>query len=370
MSAQRLAILLAVSTLAFGETKDIVYVSGKTGLAAGSGARAQTLLALKATGLKPGSILSTTVYMTDAGLLPEVDRGYHDFFRKGFPARTVLVAGLRTPGALIEISATGTGRGGARRVCYTGARTSGRPPAAPPGSASPESAACEAAGSLYLSALRPVDAGTGRTIPATAIEAQAEQVMKNQEAVLRAAGFSFSDLVLSKIYLAEPTAYAGLNEVYRRFVTAPPPARATIHSRPVRPGELLQIQSIAVRGSGAGRPSGEGRTSPIHSYSVKAGRRLYITGMTGRAPDGRFKPDISGQTRQAMTTIDEQLRHHDMGFRNVVETTIWLRDLGDFEGMSAVYQELVRAGTEALTVVQIPPTSIEALVEIQMIAEK
>lgn len=341
-AGRRLAVFLAVAALARAETR----------VAAGSGARAQTLHALSATGLKPKSILSTTVYLTDAKFLPEVDRAYRDFFRKEFPARTVLVAGLRTPGALVEISATAVGHGGARRVCY----------GTPPRAASPESMACEAAGVLYLSALRSSAGGS--------IEAQAEQVMKNQETVLRAAGFSFSDLVLSKIYLAEPSGYASLNEVYRRFVTAPPPARATIHARPVRPGQLLQIQSVAVRGSGSGRPSGEGRTSPIHSYSVKAGRRLYITGMTGRAPDGRLAPDISGQTRQALSTIDEQLRLHDMGFRDVVETTVWLRDLRDLEGMSAVCQELVRPGTEARTVVQIPPTSIEALVEIQMIAEK
>lgn len=334
----RLAVLLAVAGLLRAETQDLVYVSGRS---SGTGsAREQTLRALLATGFKPKQILNTTVYLKDAKYLPEVDLGYRAFFGKEFPARTVLVAGLRTPGALVEISATAAGDSRKRRLI--------RP-------AFPASAGAEAVGTLYLSGMRASGAN---------VEQQTEQLMKDQEAVLSAAGFSFSDLVLSKIYLAEPGGYAALNEVYKRFVTAPPPARATIHASAVRPGELLQVQSIAMRGSGAGRPSGEGHTSPIHSYSVKAGRRLYITGMTGRAPDGKFAPGIGGQTRQALAMIAEQLQRNGMGFQDVVETTVWLRDLRDYDAMSAAMP-----GSGAPTVVQIPPTANEALVEIQMVAD-
>ncbi|MEO7649676.1 MAG: RidA family protein, partial [Bryobacteraceae bacterium] len=187
----------------------------------------------------------------------------------------------------------------------------------------------------------------------------------DQETVLQAAGFSFADLVLTKIYLANPAAYTDLNEAYKRFVTAPPPARATIHATPLRAGELLQIQSIAVRGSGTGRPSGQGHTSPIHSFSVKAGHRLYITGMTGRGPDGKFAPEIQAQARLSLATIAEQLDRNGMGFADVVETTVWLQNLQDYDGMRAL---LPASG--ARTVVRIPPSSKEALVEIQMVAER
>ena len=328
----RLAILLAFAGFATAETKDLIYVSGKSSGA--GGAREQTKRALRATGLKPKAVLNTTAYITDAKHLPEVDLGYRDFFGKEFPTRTVLVAELLTPGALVEISANGTRNPAARRLIRN---------------AYPESAAAECGGVLFLSALH---------------APQPEQVMKEQEAVLQAAGFTFADLVLTKIYLAEPTAYTELNEVYKRLVTAPPPARATIHAAPLRPGELLQIQSIAVRGSGEGRPSGKGHTSPIHSFSVKAGRRLYITGMTGRAPAGQLQPEIQAQARQSLATIAEQLERNGMGFADVVETTVWLQKLHDFEAMRALLP-----ANGARTVVQIPPSSKEALVEIQMVAE-
>ena len=327
---------LALAGTVQAEASHLIDVSGRS-LGTGD-AYAQTRHALRALRLRPRSILHTTVYLTDPKYLAEVDRAYRVFFGREFPARTVLVAGLLTPGALVEISATAS-----------------RHPRRLIGDAFPASAASEAGGTLFLSALRAEGAG---------VEQQTDRLMQLQNDVLAKAGYSFADLVLSKIYLSEPAAYNALNGAYQRYVTAPPPARATIHAKPVRPGELLQVQSIAVRGSGAGRPSGKGITSPIHSYSVLAGPRLYITGMTGRMANGGFTPDLASQTRQALAMISEQLERHGLGFPNVVETTVWLRDIGDF---GSLMKGLPVSG--ARTIVGIPPSSPEALVEIQMVAE-
>lgn len=74
-------------------------------------------------------------------------------------------------------------------------------------------------------------------------------------------------MAATRIYLTDSSYYNGLNDAYKKFVTAPPPARATVSGTPFEPGHLVQMQSVAVKGSGEGRPSGEGITSPIHSYS-------------------------------------------------------------------------------------------------------
>ena len=174
---------------------------------------------------------------------------------------------------------------------------------------------------------------------------------------------------MTRIYLCEPEDYSGLNEAYKRFVTAPPPARATVHARPLRHGQRLQIQSVAVQGSGQGRPSGEGITSPIHSYSVRAGSRLYITGMTGRRPDGSFhRNDARAQARVSIATIEEQLRRHRMTFENVVDVLVWLRDPTDLAAIEGVFTPLFQKRKPALTVVGIPPNSPDSLVEIMMLA--
>lgn len=327
---------LALAGLGQAEAGELIELAGYS---VGTGdAYAQARRALRAVCSRPKSVLHTTVYLADAKHLPEVDRAYKGFFGREFPARTVLVAELRTPGAVLEISATASRQ--ARRLIQN---------------EFPASAAAEAGGTLFLSALRAGGPDVGQ---------QTDRLMQRQNEVLGMAGYSFADLVLSKIYLSEPTAYNALNEAYRRYVTAPPPARATIHARPVRVGERLQVQSVAVRGSGVGRPSGAGITSPIHSFSVLAGRRLYITGMTGRTAEGKFAPDLAGQTRQALAMIAEQLERHGLGFAHVVETTVWLRDVGD---ASLVMRGLPVSG--ARTIVGIPPSSPEGLVEIQMVAE-
>ncbi len=351
------------------ETKDLVYVSGMTGRDpkggyARGGIEAQTRqtlanigAALKAAGLGFSHVLSTTVYVTDMRWMPQVDAVYRGHFPGGYPARTVLESMLMTPDALVEISAIAARDPSSKRIIR---------PDGWPAPSRPESYAVAGGGTLFLSALLPSDPLAGDTITT-----QVEQLMRNQEAILKAAGMSFADLVFSRIYLSDPSLYAGLNEAYRKFVTAVPPARATVHAFPVAPGSLLQIQSAAVPGSGIGRPSGEGHTSPIHSFSVKAGNRLYITGMTGRAKDGTFaRGDIRAQTREALNTIGEQLAKHGFTFADVVDSVVWLRDARDFAGMNEVYRNVVKPDPPARATVRIPPASAEALVEIMMVAEK
>ena len=60
---------------------------------------------------------------------------------------------------------------------------------------------------------------------------QAEQVMRNLTALLRAAGASFTNVVRTTVYLADMNDFAAMNEVYSRYIVDPPPARATVKQR-------------------------------------------------------------------------------------------------------------------------------------------
>lgn len=355
------------------ETEHLVYVSGMLGRdAKGAFARGdvaaqvrQTLdnigQALKAAGLGFGHVVGTTLYLTDLRTLPQADEVYRKYFPKDFPARTTLESQLMTPEGLVEISAIAIRDISRKRFIH---------PEGWANPVAPVSYAVEAGDTLFLSALQPVDAATG-ALAGDSIQSQTERVMRNQEEILRAAKMTFGDLVFSRIYLTDPGDYAGLNEVYRKFVTAPPPARATVHGFPDEPGRLLQVQSTAVRGSGKGRPTGEGHTSPIHSFSVKASATLYITGMTGRTPEGSLaKNDIRAQTRQALKTIEEQLTKHGMTFADAVDCVVWLQDARHFTGMNEVYREVVKPNPPARATVRIAPASAAALIEIMMIASK
>jgi 2-iminobutanoate/2-iminopropanoate deaminase len=77
------------------------------------------------------------------------------------------------------------------------------------------------------------------------IEEQTEQVCKNLEAILEAAGSSFGQLLNTTIYLTDFGDFAGVNEVYGRYVGDKPPARATVQIAALPMGAKVEIAVVA-----------------------------------------------------------------------------------------------------------------------------
>ncbi len=79
------------------------------------------------------------------------------------------------------------------------------------------------------------------------VTAQADRALRNLAAILDAAGLSFEDVVKTTIFLADVADFAAVNEVYRRFVGDPPPARSTVAVAALPRGALVEIEAIARR---------------------------------------------------------------------------------------------------------------------------
>ncbi len=79
------------------------------------------------------------------------------------------------------------------------------------------------------------------------IEEQTNQVMKNLEAILVAAGASFSEVVKTIIYVTDMSVYGKINEVYGSYMTDPYPARETVCVKELPLGAKLEISMIAVK---------------------------------------------------------------------------------------------------------------------------
>ena len=79
------------------------------------------------------------------------------------------------------------------------------------------------------------------------VSAQAEQVMKNLEAVLAAAGFTFSDVAKTTIFLSDMSLFAAVNQVYGQYFVANYPARETVAVAGLPLGVDVEISVIAVR---------------------------------------------------------------------------------------------------------------------------
>ena len=107
------------------------------------------------------------------------------------------------------------------------------------------SPAIKAGNLLFISGQIPIDPATGALIDGD-ITAQAEQVLRNLTALLRAAGVGFDHVVRTTVYLADMNDFAGMNEVYSRYVVDPPPARATVQVARLPRDVKIEIDAIAV----------------------------------------------------------------------------------------------------------------------------
>jgi 2-iminobutanoate/2-iminopropanoate deaminase len=107
------------------------------------------------------------------------------------------------------------------------------------------SPAIKAGNLLFISGQIPVDPATGNLIQGD-IAAQADQVMRNLTALLRAAGASFTNVVRTTVYLADMNDFAGMNEIYSQYIVDPPPARATVQVARLPRDVKIEIDAIAV----------------------------------------------------------------------------------------------------------------------------
>ncbi len=98
---------------------------------------------------------------------------------------------------------------------------------------------------IFLSGQIPLTAA-GQLIDGD-ITAQTEQVMKNLEAVLKAAGAGFADVARCGIFLTNLGDFAKVNEVYGRYFPSNPPARATVQVSALPKGAKVEIDCIAVK---------------------------------------------------------------------------------------------------------------------------
>ncbi|MBN1204540.1 MAG: RidA family protein [Myxococcaceae bacterium] len=97
----------------------------------------------------------------------------------------------------------------------------------------------------FLSGQIPLDPKSMEMVQGDAAT-QAERVMQNLKAVLAAAGLDFSHVVRCTIFLTDLGDFAKVNEVYGRYFTAAPPARATVQVAALPRGAKVEIDAIAV----------------------------------------------------------------------------------------------------------------------------
>ncbi len=120
-------------------------------------------------------------------------------------------------------------------------------PIIPQGSApplAPYSPGTRAGNIIYVSGTLAIDA-KGVTVGVGDVKAQTRHVLESISRVVEAAGGGIEDVVFNAIFIKNLDDYQEMNEVYREYFPADPPARYCIRADLVKPEFLVEIASTA-----------------------------------------------------------------------------------------------------------------------------
>jgi 2-iminobutanoate/2-iminopropanoate deaminase len=112
--------------------------------------------------------------------------------------------------------------------------------------------------------------------------------------------------------------------------------------------------------------------SPIGPYSqaIRQGNMLFCSGQVALDPaTGEMKnPSIEEETRQVLTNLSAVVKAGGAELHNVVKTTIFLTDLGNFAAVNGIYDEFFGTSKPARSTVEVSALPKGANVEIECIA--
>ena len=114
---------------------------------------------------------------------------------------------------------------------------------AAPAAIGPYSQAVVSGNLLFTSGQIPLSAQDGQ-VTGSSITEQTEQVIKNLEAVLNAAGSSFAKVVKTTCFLSDMNDFAAFNDVYAKYFTGKP-ARSTVAVKQLPKSVLVEIEAVA-----------------------------------------------------------------------------------------------------------------------------
>lgn len=107
-----------------------------------------------------------------------------------------------------------------------------------------------------------------------------------------------------------------------------------------------------------------------YSQSISIGNMVYTAGQVGLDPATMelVPGGIEEQTRQVLANLKNVLEASGTNFGNVIKTTVFLKDMGDFAKMNTIYAEEFNENPPARSTVAVAGLPKGALVEIECIA--
>ena len=109
-----------------------------------------------------------------------------------------------------------------------------------------------------------------------------------------------------------------------------------------------------------------------YSQAIETQGWVFCSGQIGLDPKSGalVTGGIEAETRRALENLREVLAAAGLGFHDIVKTTIFLADLGDFDVVNRIYGEHLSAPYPARSTVQAAALPRKARVEIEAVAMK
>lgn len=107
-----------------------------------------------------------------------------------------------------------------------------------------------------------------------------------------------------------------------------------------------------------------------YSQAVISGGFLFSAGQIALDPDNGQIVDggITAQTERVMANLSAVLSAANLGWSDVVKTTVYLHDMADFPKVNEIYGNLLGEARPARSTVQVSALPRGALVEIDVVA--
>ncbi|MBA3972674.1 MAG: reactive intermediate/imine deaminase [Candidatus Solibacter sp.] len=99
-------------------------------------------------------------------------------------------------------------------------------------------------GVVYLSGQIPLDPATGQLVEGGIAE-QTVRVLDNLKAVLEAAGSDLAHVLKTTVFLKDMGEFGAMNEIYGRYFSENPPARATVEAARLPRDVRVEIECVA-----------------------------------------------------------------------------------------------------------------------------
>jgi len=134
----------------------------------------------------------------------------------------------------------------------------------------------------------------------------------------------------------------------------------------MQPKETVKEFSENNESSSVGRPSG---ALPFSEAAI-AGDMLYISGQVGSDPvSGELvNPSFAAEAGQVMKNIGRVLQRHKLQYSDLVNVTIYLTDMGNYQETNVVYSQYFTAAFPARVCIAVRELPMKARIEISAVA--